>query len=92
MAASNPECYGSPTEQARRARLFCEAYGLQERTGLVTTLLARVTAMADYLRQGAAQGDLHCQANIEAGHLEIYITDYAYLEAQQSLLRRALEE
>lgn len=90
MDPSNPESYGSFAEQARRARLFCEAYGLPERSGLVATLLARVAAMADNLRQGAALGDPRYQANIEAGHLQIYTTDYAYLETHQDQLQQML--
>jgi hypothetical protein len=46
--------------------------------------------MADYLRQGAAQGDQRLQANIAAGHLAIYTTDYAYLEANQAQFQAAL--
>ena len=46
--------------------------------------------MADYLRQGAANGDKRLQANINAGHLEIYTTDYAYLHAHQEQFLMAL--
>ena len=78
---SNPENYGTTQDQCRRVRLFCAEYGLQERFQLVQTIQARIAYMADMLRQGAANGDRRLQANIEAGHLEIYTTDYAYLDA-----------
>ena len=51
---------------------------------------SRIASIADYLRQGAAQGDQRLQANIAAGHLAIYTTDYAYLEANQAQFQAAL--
>lgn len=90
MAPANPDSYGAPAEQLRRARLFCAAYGLQARDGLAATILARVAFMADFLREGAARGDARMQANIDAGHLAVYVADYAYLKQQEEELRRAL--
>jgi hypothetical protein len=46
--------------------------------------------MAEYLRQGAIQGDNRLQANIAAGHLAIYTTDYAYLDAHSQMFGLAL--
>jgi aminoglycoside phosphotransferase (APT) family kinase protein len=89
-APSNPEGYGTVGEQCRRARLFCDAYGLHERSDLVQTIKARVASMAEYLRQGAIQGDNRLQANIAAGHLAIYTTDYAYLDAHSQMFGLAL--
>ncbi len=80
-APSNPEHYGSVSEQARRARLFCDAYGLEDRSGVVDALLERIKSMADHLRKGAARGDERFQANIDAGHLKIYEDDLAHLVA-----------
>ncbi len=90
-APSNPENFGDPAEQSRRVRLFCDAYGLQERAQLLPVILARIAAMADFLRQGEADGDRRCIANIEAGHLAIYLNDFAYLEAHRRLFELALE-
>jgi hypothetical protein len=89
-APSNPEGFGAFADQARRARLFCEAYGLLDRARVVTTLIQRVQFMADRLLVGAAQGEARMQANIAAGHLAIYQTDAAYLEANQVQLELAL--
>jgi hypothetical protein len=90
MAPSNPESYGSLAEQCRRTRLFCTAYGLQDRSHIVDTISLRIAAMADYLRQGAAHGDRRLQANIDAGHLAIYTTDHAYLAAHYAGFQAAL--
>jgi hypothetical protein len=89
-APSNPDGYGATEEQCRRARLFCDEYGLQVRGQLVQTIKARLAYMADFLRQGAARGDGRMQANIDAGHLNIYVADYAYLEEHDVQFRAAL--
>ncbi len=89
-APSNPENYGTVEEQGRRARLFCEAYGLQERSSLLDVILARVDFMADFLRKGAARGDKRLQANIDAGHLAIYLTDYDHILAHRDQFQAAL--
>ncbi|PKN94831.1 MAG: aminoglycoside phosphotransferase [Chloroflexi bacterium HGW-Chloroflexi-6] len=78
---SNPENYGTIQEQCRRVRLFCDEYGLRERSKIIQATKSRIAYMADYLRQGAANGDKRLQANIDEGHLEIYTTDYAYLDS-----------
>lgn len=91
-APSNPEHYGTPAEQRRRLRLFCDAYGLAERSGLIQTVQARIAFMADFLRQGAARGDARLLANIAAGHMEIYTTDYAYLAAHAEQFQQALSD
>lgn len=90
MDPTNPDSYGSLADQARRVRLFCDAYGLQDRPQVLQSVIARVQFMADWLLQGAAQGDPRLQANIDAGHLAIYQTDAAYLEANQEQFERAL--
>jgi aminoglycoside phosphotransferase (APT) family kinase protein len=89
-APSNPDGFGTFQEQARRLRLFCDAYGLPDRSQVMTTLIQRVQFMADMLLTGAAQGDTRMQANIAAGHLAIYQTDVAYLEANQAQFGKAL--
>lgn len=82
MAPSNPESFGDFSQQVRRARLMCDAYGLTDRAGLGAVVLARVESMAEFLRQGAARGDPAILANIRDGHLAIYTTDAAYLSAR----------
>ena len=89
---SNPENYGTLQEQCRRVRLFCDEYGLRERSTLVQSILSRIAYMADYLRQGAANGDGRLQANIDEGHLDIYITDHAYLDAHRDQFQMALQQ
>ena len=89
---SNPDGYGTVAEQCRRVRLFCDEYGLQARAQLVEVIRARLAYMAEYLREGAARGDTRLQANIDAGHLAIYTTDYAYLETHDAQFQAALDD
>ena len=87
---SNPENYGTTQEQCRRVRLFCDAYGLGEGSKIVQSIQLRIAYMADYLRQGAANKDKRLQANIDAGHLNIYTTDLAYFILNQEQFLMAL--
>jgi hypothetical protein len=91
-APTNPDNYGTLEDQGRRARLFCEAYGLSDRSRIVPAVKLRLLAMADFLRQGAAQGNPHLLANIEAGHLTVYLNDLAYLEANEAVFCGALAD
>ncbi len=90
MASDNPDCYGTLAGQLRRARLFCEAYGLSERAEIASTVRARVAYMAACLRDGAVEGDERMLVNIAAGHLAIYDADTLYLASMESELSRAL--
>jgi len=87
---SNPDGYGTIIDQCRRVRLFCDEYRLQERSQIVPSIKSRLAYMADYLRQGAAKGDMRLQSNIDAGHLAIYTTDYAYLDTYHEQFLSAL--
>ena len=88
-ATSNPEGFGEPGEQIRRAQLFCAAYGLEDWSQVVTYVIARVQFMAERLLEGARLGDARMLANIAAGHLAIYQADAAYLSEQRSLYEQA---
>lgn len=88
---SNPEHYGALAEQCRRARLFCDAYGLLDRSRIAPSIAARIAFMAEYLRQGAANGNARLQANIDEGHLAIYTTDHAYFATHRTAFQAALE-
>jgi aminoglycoside phosphotransferase (APT) family kinase protein len=90
-APSNPEHFGSIKEQTRRARLFCDSYGLEDRSSLVAAMMERIQGMADSLREGAAHGDERFQANIDAGHLAIYKNDLAHLITHQKEYRQEIE-
>lgn len=71
-------------------RLFCDAYGLADRSGLFATVTARIQAMVDFLSEGQAVGDARRIANIEAGHLALYQHDLAYIEQHRAVFEATL--
>lgn len=91
-APSNPEHFGNITDQSRRARMFCDAYGLEDRSSLMDAVIERVFEMAVMLRDGAANGDARFKANIDAGHLAIYEADFSHLQTHKDEYRRLLEK
>ncbi len=84
------EGFGSPVEQARRMRLFCDVYGLIDRSGVLESVLARIQSMVDFPVEGQAIGDARRIANIEAGHLVVYQYDHAYVEHHRATFEAAL--
>lgn len=84
------EGFGSPDAQARRMRLFCDAYGLQDRSVVFENVMLRIQSMVDFLLEGQALGDARRIANIEAGHLRVYQHDLAYVRRHRALYEAAL--
>lgn len=78
------------TEQSRRLRLFCDAYGLEQdgRNELLDMVNGRLEFLCTYLMSGALNGNAACQKMVDEGHLAMYQRE---LEAFQ-LHRSALEE
>lgn len=84
------EGFDSPDEQARRMRLFCDAYGLEDRARVFENAILRIQYMVDFLLEGEAIGDARCIANIEAGYLRVYQHDLAYVKRHRALYEAAL--
>lgn len=83
--------FGPPEERARRAALFCDAYGLVDRAGLVDTIIQRQHSAYDTVEQWGRAGrpgfaQLYA-VNLHAGALD----DIAYVERHAAVLRRMLE-
>ena len=77
----NPDGFGTTAEQARRLRLFCDAYGLDEsdRAALLPTVVQRLLAMVDYMRAQAAAGSAAFAGHIADGHDRLYLADADYV-------------
>jgi hypothetical protein len=84
------EGFGAPEEQARRMRLFCDAYGLGDRSRVIDSVMKRIQSMADFLLEGMAAGDPRRIANVETGHLELYRHDRTYVENYRAVFEAAL--
>jgi hypothetical protein len=78
-----------PGRQARRLRLFCDAY--QVATSEVLAMVGpRLQAMCRTLVERAGKGDVAFQKMIEEGHLDYYRRELADLEVYRSQLKQRL--
>ena len=59
----------SPPDRARRLRLLLDAYGLEDRTGFINQVVARVNDNRATMVRRAAEGNRAYQSLIEQGHL-----------------------
>ncbi|MEV4524901.1 aminoglycoside phosphotransferase family protein [Streptosporangium sp. NPDC049304] len=91
-APANPDGFGTAEEQAGRARLFCDRYGLDAvgRAGLVDTVIARLHALVDFMRAEAASGNAAFAGHLAEGHDLLYLTDATYLDGQRAVFDRCL--
>jgi hypothetical protein len=80
--------YGGPAEQARRIRLFCDAYGLAGRRELLDMIERRQQVLHDTLVEWGQAGAQGFAEMLRDGHADGIRADIAYLRAS----RVALEE
>ncbi len=91
-APDNPDSYGSPAEQGRRAARFCRAYGVPADAALLDIVADRLRALIDFMRDQAKRGDKAFQSHIDGGHADLYEADIRYLSANRDILLRAFDE
>jgi hypothetical protein len=91
-STKNSDGFGTLEQQAHRARLFCDAYGLQrsERTSLSESVAHRLRKLIEFMRDQALQGNSSFQNHIEAGHIELYEDDIRYIELHAEHFSKAL--
>jgi hypothetical protein len=79
---TNGDGFGSLQDQLHRARLFCDSYGLpiDQRPALPACVIYRLRTLLEFIRSEALRGNISCQKNIEAGHIEKYEGDINYIE------------
>jgi aminoglycoside phosphotransferase (APT) family kinase protein len=79
-------------EQARRLRIFCDAYGLgaADRAILLATAARRVVALRDLIVAEVAIGNPVFAERLADGHVEEYDADLAYLRASAATLAESL--
>jgi aminoglycoside phosphotransferase (APT) family kinase protein len=84
---ANGDGFGGPAEQARRARLFLDAYGCtrQQRRDAVDTIGPRMMQTITFMRDAAAAGDPFFARHIANGHADNYLRDIRYVEARADL-------
>jgi hypothetical protein len=79
-------------EQARRLRVFADAYGLgvADREALVETARARLEHLVAHMRAEAGAGHEAFAAHVAEGHDLLYLTDSAHLARHEELFVAAL--
>ena len=82
--------FGRPTDHARRLAVFCDAYGLADRRGLLDTVERRLKASYDTLAAWAAAGDPAFVALWRDGHADGSVDDIAYLRRHRAEFERHL--
>lgn len=82
----NENGFGTTAEQAARARKFCDAYGLQLRSGLVDAVVDRLTALVEFMHQRADAGDKAFAGHIADGHDLLYLRDIDYVRAERETI------
>ena len=86
------DALGNLTEQSKRARLFCDGYGLSvaDRHGLVASMIERIQTLVDFMQGEASKGNQAFIENLEQGHHLAYLADIAYLQTNHAVITRAL--
>lgn len=86
----NVDGFGNLQQQAARARVFLDAYGAAPRlcADAVSTFVPRLQALVDFMRGAADKGDERFQQHIDDGHVALYLSDIAYMEAYLDYIAR----
>ncbi|WP_169946816.1 phosphotransferase enzyme family protein [Microbispora sp. H11081] len=79
-------------EQARRLRVFADAYGLgvEDRDAFVETARARLEHLVAHMRAEAGAGHEAFAGHVASGHDLLYLTDSAHLARHEALFLAAL--
>lgn len=88
----NPAGFGTTSARLRRARLFCDSYGLDDeaRGALADTLIARLGSLIDFMVKQAGLGDRAYQNHLTEGHASAYERDIAFVREHRELISEAL--
>jgi hypothetical protein len=78
-------------ERARRLRVFCDAYGLEDRSGLIAGMRARLIYVAKFIDEQARLGDPG-MIRLVGWHTPqlMFVNDVGYLDEHRAVLDRAL--
>lgn len=89
---NNKDGFGSIDEQAIRATIFCDSYGLKkkERVGIPELIIARLESLVDFMHKEASHGNAIYKSNIQSGHDLLYKADIIYIKKYQSYIKDTL--
>lgn len=70
----------SPPDRIARLKLFCDAYGLENRTRLIDSVIQRLEALIHFMRESSS--------NVE--HIPFYLEDITYIQTNHQVFEDAL--
>ena len=84
---------GELSDQIARAKIFCDAYELDEmsREKLVPMMIKRLTALVEFMTQAAANNDVQFQDNLNDGHHLAYRNDIRNLQKHEAEILKGLK-
>ncbi|MDG3088464.1 aminoglycoside phosphotransferase family protein [Vibrio hannami] len=88
----NVDALGDIESQSKRAKQFCDAYGLPEidRSDLVKAMTDRIQALVDHMHNEASNGNRAFIENIKDGHHLAYLADIKYLRSHEQYITDVL--
>lgn len=69
-----------PPDRAARLKLFCDAYGLDDRHKLIATVIQRIEALVQFMRDNA----------FNLSHIPTYLEDIAYIQENRESFETAI--
>lgn len=82
--------FPEPPDRARRLARFLDAYGLDDRSGLLEMAVRRVEGLRDDILRRAAAGDPGVRTHLEEDHVGSYNADLAWIRGHEAALWAAL--
>lgn len=79
--------FGEPPDRIGRLRRFLDAYGLDDRAGLLEMAVRRIEGLRDDILQRAAAGDPGVATHLAEGHVGSYNADLAWIRENETALR-----
>ncbi|AJR05493.1 aminoglycoside phosphotransferase family protein [Photobacterium gaetbulicola] len=82
---NNPDSIGDINEQITRAKIFCDAYGLdyESRKMIPSMMVDRLTALVNFMLDQAGEGDEDFESNLSEGHHIAYLNDIEYIKQHE---------
>lgn len=86
------DIFGTPEQHIMRAKIFCEAYGLDAkmRRQIVPIMIKRLQIMVDYITSEAANGNEDFIKNMRDGHHTHYLKDVEYIKTNAKTIANGL--
>jgi len=82
--------FSEPPDRLRRLALFLDAYGLDDRTGLLEMAITRIEGLRDDILRRAAAGDPGVATHLAEDHVGSYNADLAWIAENEATLQRGL--